>query len=181
MVISDLVSTNIFSSFVYAILSLLDHNKVTGILNLCLSSCILALFLEGSESSCCYSWPRFHFIAREYDEGKTLEELTEKLSTKESSQAISVICSSTFAPTGFPARTILTTHCSCKFDISMVVVGWCYMLGYITCTTMQALKTHFNGGCSLLIEVLYQCWSQVNHVLIIAFSYGQGLSSTRFY
>ena len=29
------------------------------------------------------------------------------------------------------------------------------MLGYKTCATMQALEMNFNGGCSLLTEVLY--------------------------
>ena len=94
-------------------------------------------------------------MEREDDEGKTLKGLTEKLSTKESSQSISVICSSTLAPTGFPARTTLTFGCSCKFDISMVVISCCYMLGYKTYSTMQALKIYFNVGCSLLTEVLY--------------------------
>ena len=94
-------------------------------------------------------------MEREHDEGKTLEGLTEKLSTKESSQSISVTCSSTLAPTGFPARTTLTFSCWCKFDISTVGVGCCYLLGYETCATMQALKMNFNGGCSLLTEVLY--------------------------
>ena len=94
-------------------------------------------------------------MEREDDEGKTLEGLTEKLSTKESSQSISVTCSSTLAPTGFPARTTLTFGCWCKFDISMVVINRCYMLGYKTCATMQALKINFNGGCLLLTEVLY--------------------------
>ena len=94
-------------------------------------------------------------MEREDDEGKTLEGLTEKLSTKKSSQSISVTCSSTLAPTGFPARITLTFGCWCKFDISMVVISCCYMLGYKTCATMQALKINFNGGCSLLKEVLY--------------------------
>ena len=94
-------------------------------------------------------------MEREDDEGKTLEGLTQKLSTKESSQSISVTCSSTLAPTGFPARITLTFGCWCKFDISMVVISCCYMLGYKTCATMQALKINFNGGCSLLTEVLY--------------------------
>ena len=94
-------------------------------------------------------------MEKEDDEGKTLEGLTEKLSTKVSSQSISVTCSSTLAPTSFPARTTLTFGCWFKFDVSMVVVGCCYMLGYKTCATMQALKINFNGGCSLLTEVLY--------------------------
>ena len=85
IVISDPVSTNTFDSFVHKIPSLLDHDKVTGILNLCLSSFILTLFSEGSDSSSWSSRPRFLFIEREDDEGKTLEELTEKLSTKETS------------------------------------------------------------------------------------------------
>ena len=94
-------------------------------------------------------------MEREDDEGKTLEGLTEKLSTQESSQSISVTCSSTLAPTGFPARTTLTFGCWCKFDISRVVISCGYMSGYKTCATMQALKINFNGGCSLLTEVLY--------------------------
>ena len=85
IVISDPVSTNTFSSFVHAFASLSDHDKVTGILNLCPSSFILTLFSEGSDSSSWSSRPRFLFIEREDDEGKTLEELTEKLSTMETS------------------------------------------------------------------------------------------------
>ena len=67
IVISDPVSTNTFSSFlceykkkkkkkkssvVHAFVSLSDHDKVTGILNLCPSSFILIFFSEGSESPC---------------------------------------------------------------------------------------------------------------------------------
>ena len=107
IVISDPVSTNTFNSFVHALLFLSDYDKVTGMLNLCPSSFILTLFSEGSESSCWSSGPRFRFMEREDDEGKTLEGLTEKLSTKESSQSISVTCSSTVAPT----HTYATTTC----------------------------------------------------------------------
>ena len=135
--------------------SAVEYRTLAGILNLCLSSFILTLFSEGFESSCWSSGRRFRFIEREDDEGKTLEGLTEKLLTKESSQSISVTCSSTLAPTGFPARTTINFSCWCKFDISTVVVGCCYMLGYKTCATMQALKMNFNGGCLLLIEVVY--------------------------
>ena len=70
------------------------------------------------------------------DEGKTLEQLKEKLSTKESSQSFSVTCSSPFEPTGFLAWTTLTFRCWCQFDISMVGIGWCYLLIYKTCATM---------------------------------------------
>ena len=94
-------------------------------------------------------------MEREDAEGRILEGLTEKLSTKESSQSISVTCSSTLAPTGFPARTTLTFSCWCTFDISTVVVSCCDMLRYKTCVPMQALKMNFNGGCLLLTEVLY--------------------------